>query len=77
MVLQDVRAWLGDKEVRLWRKLMLGLALVYVVVPFDLVPDAIPIVGWLDDVGVVSLALTTMMADVRRRAALRQTAERP
>jgi uncharacterized membrane protein YkvA (DUF1232 family) len=71
MTLKDVRAWFGDKEVSRWRKLALAASLVYVVVPFDVVPDAIPLVGWLDDLGVVSMALTAMLADVRRRAALR------
>lgn len=27
-------------------------ALLYTVSPIDLVPDIIPIIGWLDDVGV-------------------------
>jgi uncharacterized membrane protein YkvA (DUF1232 family) len=76
MMLKDVRGWFGDKTVSKWRKLLLGAALVYVVVPFDAIPDAIPIVGWLDDVGIVSIALTSMLADVRKRAALREQAPR-
>ena len=71
MTLKDVRAWFGDKSVSKWRKVLLGFALAYVVVPFDVIPDAIPVFGWLDDLGVVTFALTTMMADVRKRAALR------
>ena len=71
MTLKDVRAWFGDKNVSKWRKLVLGAALVYVVVPFDAVPDVVPVVGWLDDMGVVGLALTSMLADVRKRAAMR------
>jgi uncharacterized membrane protein YkvA (DUF1232 family) len=74
MMLQDVRAWFRDKEVSKWRKVMLGAALAYVVFPFDAVPDLIGPVGWLDDLGVVGLALTSMMADVKRRAAVRKEA---
>ena len=77
MMLQDVRAWFGDKSVSKWRKLLLGAALVYVVVPFDVVPDVIIPLGWLDDLGVVSLAMTSMLADVRKRAALRRGAAQP
>jgi uncharacterized membrane protein YkvA (DUF1232 family) len=73
MMLKDVRAWFGDKTVSKWRKLLLGFALIYVVVPFDAIPDAIPVVGWLDDIGVVSLAMTAMLTDVRRRAAAVQS----
>lgn len=72
MTLKDVRAWFGDKSVSKWRKLLLGAALVYVVVPFDVVPDMVPVMGWLDDLGVVSIAMTAMLADVRKRAALRK-----
>jgi uncharacterized membrane protein YkvA (DUF1232 family) len=77
MMLKDVRGWFGDKTVSKWRKLLLGAALVYVVVPFDAIPDAIPIVGWLDDLGLVSIALTSMLTDVRKRAALREQATHP
>jgi uncharacterized membrane protein YkvA (DUF1232 family) len=38
-----------DRRVSLWPKALLVAALAYVVVPFDLVPDAIPVLGELDD----------------------------
>ena len=37
-------------------KLVALLAAVYIISPVDLVPDVIPILGWLDD-GVVSILL--------------------
>ncbi|AMV24096.1 hypothetical protein VT84_06845 [Gemmata sp. SH-PL17] len=30
-------------------------AVFYLVSPVDLVPDVIPIIGWLDDIGVLAL----------------------
>lgn len=36
-------------------KLVIFLAIIYVVVPADLIPD-VPVVGWLDDLGVMGLA---------------------
>ena len=48
---------LGDPHVPRRRKLLLGAALVYLVIPLDLVPDFIPIAGQLDDAIVVALAL--------------------
>lgn len=33
------------------------LALVYVFVPIDLVADVIPFFGWLDDIGVMAMAM--------------------
>ena len=68
MVLSDLRGWLRDGSVSKWRKLMLLGALAYVVIPFDAVPDMLPVVGWLDDLGVVSLVLTATLADAKRRA---------
>lgn len=44
-----------------WR---LGLTLGYLLLPIDLVPDVIPVVGYADDVVVVALALRS----VARRA---------
>lgn len=38
-------------------KAMALLALVYVVVPVDLIPDLMPVLGWLDDLGMTGLAL--------------------
>jgi uncharacterized membrane protein YkvA (DUF1232 family) len=62
-VLQVVRhpsafvRFLRDKEAPLLPRLLALFAVLYVVLPFDAIPDAIPIVGWLDDVGVIALVL--------------------
>ena len=37
-------------------KLILAGAVAYLVLPIDLVPDVAPVVGWLDDLGVVGVA---------------------
>jgi uncharacterized membrane protein YkvA (DUF1232 family) len=58
-------------------KVLLGLALGYVLLPFDLIPDFIPVIGHLDDLvivpGLVYLALKLIpeevMAECRRKVA--------
>ena len=48
-----------------WR-LRLWLLLGYLAMPFDLVPDVVPVLGWADDVVVVALVLRSV---VRRAGA--------
>jgi uncharacterized membrane protein YkvA (DUF1232 family) len=39
---------------------VVALSAVYVVSPIDFIPDVIPVVGWIDDLGVVMLAITSV-----------------
>jgi uncharacterized membrane protein YkvA (DUF1232 family) len=55
-----------DPAASVLGKLFVVLALVYVVSPVDAIPDVMPIVGWLDDVGVMSLAVAWMWRVVDR-----------
>ena len=41
-------------------------ALLYIVGPFDLIPDIIPGMGWLDDAFVVGLVFNAVSHDLRR-----------
>ena len=49
--------FLRDKNAPVLPRLLALFAVLYVVMPFDIIPDVIPIIGWLDDVGVVALVL--------------------
>jgi uncharacterized membrane protein YkvA (DUF1232 family) len=55
-----------DREASILGKLFVLAAVVYVISPVDLIPDAFPIVGWLDDMGVMSLAVACMWKVVGR-----------
>jgi uncharacterized membrane protein YkvA (DUF1232 family) len=52
---------LRDPRVSRASKALLGVAVVYLLLPFDLVPDFIPVAGQLDDAIVVALALRIML----------------
>jgi uncharacterized membrane protein YkvA (DUF1232 family) len=39
-------------------------ALAYVICPIDIIPDFIPIVGWLDDAFVLSMVVTSLDAEI-------------
>jgi uncharacterized membrane protein YkvA (DUF1232 family) len=48
--IKAVPKFLKDKRVALWKKLLIALGLVYLVLPFDFIPPIIPVFGWLDDI---------------------------
>ena len=52
-----VRRLLGDPRVPLESKLLLGLLVLYLASPIDLVPDFIAVAGQLDDALLLALAL--------------------
>ena len=69
---------LKDKRTPTRSRLLLGLALLYIMSPIDLIPDFIPIVGQLDNLiivpGLIFLALKMvpkeLVEECRARAAV-------
>jgi uncharacterized membrane protein YkvA (DUF1232 family) len=51
--LRVYRLVLEDKRTPHLAKILLGLAVGYTLLPFDLIPDFIPVIGHLDDVLIV------------------------
>lgn len=66
-----------DRRVRLPVRLLALLVVAYALSPIDLIPDAIPVLGYLDDVIVVPLGIALvlrllpppLLAEFRARAA--------
>jgi len=52
---------LADRRVPRRAKAVLGLLVLYLAMPFDLVPDFIPVVGQVDDAVLAALALAYVM----------------
>lgn len=50
-----------DKRTPLASKLLLGAAIGYTLMPFDIIPDFIPVVGHIDDLIIVPLLLALAM----------------
>jgi len=76
---RDIAAlWIAARDARTpWPpKLLAGLIVAYALSPVDLIPDFIPVIGYLDDLIIVPLGLwltikmmpAELMADFRRRA---------
>ncbi len=47
------RCVLKDKRTPILGKIFLGASIGYLMLPFDLIPDFIPVIGYLDDVIIV------------------------
>jgi uncharacterized membrane protein YkvA (DUF1232 family) len=63
--------YMRDNEASIFGKLLALFAVLYMVSPVDLVPDVIPVFGWLDDIGVVALVgawLTRRISEYREPA---------
>jgi uncharacterized membrane protein YkvA (DUF1232 family) len=55
------RRLLGDPRVPRSRKAMCWALLAYLALPFDLVPDVIPVAGQLDDAVLTALVLRSVL----------------
>lgn len=54
------------KEVPWTTMAMIAFATIYVINPFDLIPDFIPVVGWTDDISVVLLVFAAIGHDLEK-----------
>jgi uncharacterized membrane protein YkvA (DUF1232 family) len=57
------RLWfaLRHPAAPLWLKVGTALIVLYVVSPIDLLPDAIPLLGWVDDLVIVPFAIRWLL----------------
>jgi uncharacterized membrane protein YkvA (DUF1232 family) len=55
------RRLLGDDRLARRNRLLLGALVGYLALPFDLVPDFIPVVGLVDDAIIVALVLRAVL----------------
>ncbi|MFS2224501.1 YkvA family protein [Pantoea sp. B65] len=75
-----IMMWYACRNPRtpLYIKGLMGAIALYVISPLDLIPDVIPLVGWLDDALVVPLGMAMLLkllpAEVRSDAMRRQSA---
>jgi len=70
-VLRLVKRLATDREIPLPSRVAVWVLLVYMVSPLDIIPDFIPVIGFADDVILVSLVLTHLV----RRAGREKLAE--
>ncbi len=66
-LLRLLRAWVqGQYRVVPWKTIVYALvAVIYFVDPFDLVPDFVPLMGYVDDAGVIGFVLRSIGKDLK------------
>jgi uncharacterized membrane protein YkvA (DUF1232 family) len=65
-MLRDARD--GRFKVSWGTILAIGAALFYFLDPFDLIPDFIPIAGFLDDATIIGICISMIQSDLKRYA---------
>ena len=60
-LLKLVGRLIKDPDVELLDKVLLGAAAAYVASPIDILPDAVPLLGQIDDIYLIALCLLRLM----------------
>lgn len=78
MACDILAVYLGLRDPRVPRpaKIAVLVAIIYVIIPVDLIPDVVPVFGWLDDLAAMPLAAFVatklipfdVLRNLRRRA---------
>ena len=58
-------------ETPLWLKALMLVVPLYLVFPLDIIPDFIPLAGWLDDVVVIPLLVSWIVSLLPQRMPVR------
>ncbi len=61
-----IDAWRKGNYTKVpWKSILYALvAIIYLINPFDVIPDFIPITGLIDDVGMISFVLKSIQKDL-------------
>ncbi len=62
---------LFDRQTPLYVKLILAVGLLYILVPVDIIPDTIPLFGWLDDLAIASFLVALALKLVPKEVMVR------
>lgn len=61
---------LTDRRVAPLDKMLVGAAIVYIIMPLDLIPDFIPFLGEVDDVFLLATAIQRLISNAGKRVVM-------
>ncbi len=69
LLYQLLRDWWNGEYETPWSTIAaITAALLYFINPFDLIPDFLPVIGYIDDATVIGIALRLIQDDIRKYA---------
>ena len=60
-----LKLYMMDRNVKWYKKSVVVAALVYFISPLDVIPDFIPFVGYLDDLGVIAWTIRFLGKEIK------------
>jgi uncharacterized membrane protein YkvA (DUF1232 family) len=63
--LRALKRYILDKDVKWYKKSVVVAALLYFIAPVDALPDFAPIIGFLDDIGVIAFTIKFLGSEIR------------
>ena len=60
-----LKLYMMDKNVKWYKKSAVVAALVYFISPLDVMPDFVPFVGYLDDLGVIAWTIRFLGQEIK------------
>ncbi len=60
----------SDKRVPMKKKVVVAGIISYVLMPLDIVPDFIPVIGYLDDLVLIVMGLNIVLNDIEKKVLL-------
>jgi len=55
----------GKYSMSKWNLSVIIGTIIYVISPIDAIPDVIPVLGWIDDIAIVSYAISKLAEEIK------------
>jgi len=64
--IKALKKYMLDRNVKWIRKSVVIAALIYLITPVDAMPDITPLIGFLDDIGVIAWTIRFLGSEIKK-----------